>query len=316
MRARTVLATVALTVIASSALVPSAHAAQASAPAVKKPAPVYLELTGATCPAGSTHVEFKSPKRVRVQTPAGKIVKKRIWGACRINPLRGSSPKMTVNAAGVITALPSTFPSQPTAQDIAALGLTKDSKVSAKLALPEPSGAPFAAGALAQKVRPVAVDGAPYERTMESGLSTDPVTGVTSPGYVTNRYANVVWEFTGGSGVLAYPSPAGFAYMRLNPNGTVRVEQPANLVVDEHGRIIVNFWGKIVADYGQSNLPTSLIGGWNLPAVKDKTGVGMPVGVNANPSVPHQNPNPPYEHIDDGVVGLTPDGVIIGTYDY
>jgi hypothetical protein len=49
----------------------------------------------------------------------------------------------------------------------------------------------------------------------------------------------------------------------------------------------------------------------DVPAAKDKSGIGMPVGVNANPGFWDQ-----YGPISDGLVDVSTDGTMFGNYNY
>lgn len=271
---------------------------------------VYIGAVKGKCAPGT--IKIVNPKTQKLnwkKTINAKVTKRVIAKGATICKFTksGQTVQAPTNAAGAITALPSNFPKNPTAADIANLGLTKDSKVSPNLRLPEPTGAPIAPAQLAQKVRPVGVVGGVAITNIKSGIDTVTPT----------RTALVEWEITGGSGVLTYSTqgtPGGEIsrrYTKLNPSGVTRVTQVVRLIPDEDGRIMPYFHGAVEPDFGQANLPSSTVDDWTLPAAKDKSGVGMPVGVNANPGFWDQ-----YGPLRDGWAQLTNDGTLVGNYNY
>lgn len=257
-------------------------------------------------PAKSSYAKCVQAQLKKAHKPVSATQKKTIRKRCAKPASVAKTPSgLTVNADGVVTALPADFPASPTAADIASLGLTKDSKVSPTLRIPQPTGTAIAPAQLASKVRPVGVT--------QVGTSKIP----SGLGYVENRAAWVEWEFTGGSGVVAYPSqdspssPSTIHYTKLNPSGVTRVIQPISLTPDDNGRIQDFFFGDIQPDYGQAHVPASTLEGWNLPTAKDKSGVGHPVGVTANPGFWNKAAG-----LRDGFVSLNPDGTLLGNYTY
>lgn len=269
---------------------------------------VYIGAVKGKCAPGT--VKVTNPKTQTLKwVKAGKVISKKVAkGAviCKFVAKNGTTATAPTNASGAITALPSNFPAKPTAADIASLGLTATSKVSPSLRIPQPTGAASAPAQLASKVRPVGVVGV-ADTPYHSGIST-----------VSNRPASLVtWEFTGGSGVIEYSTQAAPGgeitthYTKLNPNGTTRVTQPVALLPDEYGNIDGFFSGRILPDYGQASVPASTVSNWNLPAAKDSSGIGMPVGLHANPSYYDASSGP-----RDGVVRVNVDGSLLGNYNY
>ena len=244
----------------------------------------------------------KAPK------PLTAARKKAIQRACQQSQPTASP---TVNSAGVMTALPSNFPKSPTAQDIASLGLTRDSKVDPDLRLPQPSGKPLAAPKLADKIVPVGVYGTSVER-VESG---------NSAGYedVTVRW--IEWGVQGGQGTLTYPGantvggPQSVQSVALHPNGSVRILQgiPVSSANHLNGSNQYKIIGAVVPDYGQTAIPSSLSQKWQLDSQRatDVTGGGANVSV-------HGAWNPWWARADgsadDGYVYLDDSGNMVGTY--
>lgn len=280
---------------------------------------VYIGPVKGKCAPGTVKVQNPKTQVLKwKKTVNGPVTSKKVakgaWVCKFTNAAGQTATATTVN--GVVTSLPSTFPSKPTASDIAALGLTKDTPVSPKLRLPEPSGPSMAPAGLATKVRPVGTVSGVYE--VVTPAVKDPLTGSVVMPEQRARFVDVEWEFTGGSGVVAAPGSRQGAngveatrYVKLNPDGTTRFVQAMPVGARTDGRSQEFFFGEIQPDYGQANLPVSTMKDWTLPAAKDKSGHGMPVGKTANPGYYDSSAGP-----RDGYVNLTPDGQMFGNYNY
>lgn len=236
---------------------------------------VYTKPVAGKCKPGWVKTVNKKTQKVTWQWKNGnvssKVIKKGIK-VCKYTDAKGQTGTGTYNAAGVLTALPTNFPANPTVADIAALGLTKDSKVAPGLRIPRPAQASTPAR-LADTVTPVrAWKGEQrYLVSYTDGVET----------YGTRTVVYVEWAISGGSGVLEYRSADGLQAVALKPNGTILVTRSG--APDD--RNVFKFAGSGIApDYGQADLPPSMVKGWDNRDVyaKDASGIGSPIGVHAN----------------------------------
>jgi hypothetical protein len=277
-----------------------------------------VAVAGTATPGPTAYASCVKAQMKKAHKPVTAAQKKAIRKRCA-KPAQATSAGLTttasgltVNADGTITALPSNFPKNPTAQDIASLGLTRDSKVDPNLRLPQPSGKPLVAPKLADKIVPVGVYGTSVER-VESG---------NSAGYedVTVRW--IEWDVQGGQGSLEYAGAntvggqQSVQSVALNPNGSVRIIQgiPVSSANQLNGSNQYKIIGAVVPDYGQTAIPSSLSQNWQLGSQRatDVTGAGANVSV-------HGAWNPWWARADgsggdDGYVNLDGSGNMVGTY--
>ena len=260
----------------------------------------HVRAKDGTCAEDFTLAKAKGTHKVTWKYPSGKVGTKKIKKGQEVCIYKGQEGTFK---DGVLVALPANFPKNPTADDIAALGLTKDTPVAPNLRIPQPKlDAPLKDATLAEYVTPVAY----------LGDSTETLTYWAGENQVEtkNTYRFVEWEITGGQGVLQYggfEAPGGKSetrYVNLNPNGTVRVTQ--GFLQEPDSPNGGKFKGMLVPDYGQANLPPSAIQDWNLWEVRalDEVGWGTPVGKYSN-SVKSTDKNA------DGMVGIGPNGEIL-----
>jgi len=271
---------------------------------------VYTKMAKGKCAPDQIKTKMTSTKKVNWEWKNGNIGKKTVKKGktvCKFTSANGKTVTAPTNSAGVLTALPSNFPKNPTAADIASLGLTKDSKVSPTLRIPQPAGTPVVKGELPDTVRPVRV------------ISVQD--GFDEWGGYPIKYVTMEWKLTGGSGVFSYnksedvanPSGSTRNIVELNPAGTVitaTVIIRPDITPDKqiNGTPYNNAWlsGEILPNYGQANLPVSTVKDWKIPAVKDVSGVGMPIGKHANQGFYDAAAGP-----RDGFALLTTDGQLI-----
>lgn len=260
----------------------------------------HVRAKDGNCPTDFTLAKAKGTHKVTWQYPSKKVGVKKIKKGQQVCIYQGQKG---VYKDGVLVALPANFPKNPTAEDIAALGLTKDTPVAPNLRIPQPKlDSALKPAELAEYVTPIAYLGDSTE-TLTYPAGEREVS-------VTNTYRFVEWEITGGQGVLQYggfATPGGKAetrYVNLNPNGTTRVTQ--GFLQEPDSPNGGKFKGMLVPDYGQANLPPSAIQDWNLWDVRalDETGWGTPVGKYSN-SVKSTDKN------SDGSVGIGPNGEIL-----
>jgi hypothetical protein len=252
----------------------------------------YSATVKGKCVDASKTVLLKKGARVIWQARSGAIVQrtlKRKTRACvstAVTPARVSS---TVNAAGVITAVQ--VPSNPTVADIAALGLSRTSKVAPDLRIPMPSK-PTAAAKLADTVTPVRAY--MVEQPRSTGWSLDG--GETFAG--TESVVYVEWELKGGGGVVDVGNGTYVPFA----SGVARVVTPIGAATFAGGVMTGVMDAKgIAADYGQSTLPPSVMTGWDVTYAKGASGKGNPVGIHANAS------NPDFGQVMDGAVRVDAD---------
>lgn len=260
----------------------------------------HVRAKDGLCPEDFNLATVKGNHKVSWQYPSGKVGVKKVKKGQEVCVYKGQPG---VWKDGVLVGLPGNFPKNPTAADIAALGLTKDTPVAPNLRIPQPKlDSALKPAELAEYVTPIAYLGDSTE-TLTYPAGEREVS-------VTNTYRFVEWEITGGQGVLQYggfASPGGKAenrYVNLNPNGTTRVTQGFLQEADSPNG--GKFEGMLVPDYGQANLPPSAIQDWNLWDVRalDEMGWGTPVGKHSN-SVKSTDKNA------DGIVGIGPNGEIL-----
>ncbi len=259
---------------------------------------VYSKPVSGKCVDGAVKLKIKKTAKVNWEWANGNVGKKTLKKGktvCQYVSSAGVTTEATY-VDGVLTALPKNFPKNPTVQDIQSLGLTADSKVSPKLKIPQPTGKPLVEGSLPSAVKPVSVS-RPFN-----------VYQVDEWGDVTDRQMfNVTWNLAGGSGIIHYTKydPATNTYVQtytpLSPNGVTQIVSTDWSEGSEEPSLRLS--GRVESNFGQANLPSSAIsntetgGGWDVPNVKDKSGVGSPTGVNSNPGGDY-NPNA------DGIVLL------------
>lgn len=175
----------------------------------------------------------------------------------------GSFAPMPKNSAGVITALPSDFPKNPSAADIEALGAqiaADGGRVDPGLRVPQPSQ-PKVAAELADHVKLVRVS-----------------TPVQDPKIPTIYNFTAEWEIQGGSGVLDYYESGYHSgdkdrrFVSLQPGGSIRVVQQSG-GENINGTLEFGFMGEgVTPDYGQGSLPASLTKDWKPNYNQDMEG--------------------------------------------
>lgn len=301
-----------LGIVSVALVLPIGLATSAASANQVKPTLTFTKMVKGKCAPDQIKTKMGKTQKVNWQWKNGNIGKKTVkkgQTVCKFTNAAGQSATAPTNSAGVMTALPSTFPKNPSASDIKNLGLTPESKVAPNLRIPQPTGAPLAKGELPDKVRPqrvVSVRDGFYEW-----------------GGYPIKYITVEWEFTGGSGTVSYlnnndiNNDSGLTQQNvaLNPSGTTRVTQTsalrADITPDQTVKGVpahnVRFSGKILPDYGQASVPSSMTKDWKVPAVKDESGVGVPVGKYANPQYYNSDSGMPR----DGIVFLTPNGEMV-----
>jgi len=238
---------------------------------------IYTKAVKGKCDAGEVKLKMPSTKKVNWEWANGnvgqKVVKK---GAtvCKYVSKAGVASEATYNAQGVMTALPKSFPKNPTVEDIQSLGLTPQSKVSPSLRIPKPSTS-IAPAVSASNVDAVSV-GRPYTTTILDDYGD----------YNTKEVMDTTWTIKGGSGVLSFPkydpvTNKSYANMVvLNPSETITVTTTS--IITQKG--IVQFVGTVKPNYGQANIPSSLSDGWRYSNTEYK-----PAGVNMYPTAANED---------------------------
>lgn len=283
--------------LAATALLSVGWMAGSTTPQVSEAAPNGITYTAAVkkqCVDGAEKVLLKKGKVVTWQWKSGRTaekVMKKTRTACVVPAVSPALPSggLTMNASGEVTALPSSFPKNPTVQDIAALGLTPESKVAPSLRIPQPN-APIAGAKLADTVKPVRAY--PVEVPNVVGWSL-------AEGEIVNGTTTIVmveWELRGGSGVVDLGNGTRVPFV----NGVARVATSIGGADFTQGQMTGRITGNGIApDYGQAQLPSSTTQNWTVKYAKDASGIGSPFGVNANSSVIASN--------QDGSVWINPD---------
>jgi hypothetical protein len=271
-----------LLVLGVTALLSAGIAIGSVGPQVSEASPsknnvTYSAPSKQQCVDGAEKVLLKKGELVTWQWKSGrqapKVLKKN-RAACVV-PVTQSNG-LTVNADGVITALPVNFPKQPTVADIQTLGLTAESKVAPNLRIPQPKS-PAVVAKLADTVTPISA------HTVE----IPNVTGWTAEGGNvidgTKTIVMVTWELRGGSGVINVGNGTQVKFV----DGVARVTTSIGSTEEfSHGQMRgrINTAG-VTNDYGQTELPASVMKDWRYIYAKDASGIGNPVGVNANPAI-------------------------------
>jgi hypothetical protein len=257
---------------------------------------IYTKAVKGKCDAGEVKLKMPSTKKVNWEWANGnvgpKVVKK---GAkvCKYVSKAGVASEATYNAQGVMTALPKSFPKNPTVEDIQSLGLTPQSKVSPSLRIPQPVGAALAPAKLADTVTPIRAYPVEVPNMVDKGIYNG---GFVQEG--TKTAIMVEWELRGGSGVVDLGNGTKVPFV----NGVARVTNSIGGSEGfPRGQIQGQIMGRgILPDYGQANLPSTTTQNWKLDKAKDASGIGSPFGVNANSAVIKQG-------LMDGVVTVFPD---------
>lgn len=256
---------------------------------------IHMKARGKSCPDDFTLARAKGTHKVTWQYPKrlGEKTLKKGKFACIYTSADGVTAQGTFDKNGVLTALPSNFPKNPTAEDIRALGLTPDMKVAPNLRLPKPSaGSEITAPVLPEKVTPVATHQdfiIEREIPAEGYWEYDYSTTSGDKKWVQTREASVKRsfpvevEYHGGAGVLmvrdAYDPDTGqvvkYKPYTLAPDKVTTVYQmfdvaeptpaPGRQPVVKDGGTNKEYFhvgGFIAPDYGQANVPASMLSDW------------------------------------------------------
>jgi hypothetical protein len=249
---------------------------------------IYTKAVKGKCDAGEMKLKMPKTQKVNWEWQNGNVGKKTVKKGvtvCKFVSKSGVTSEATYNAAGVMTKLPANFPKNPTVKDIESLGLSFDSKVAPQLRVPMPK-TPIAPGVLAQTVKPVDI----------WKIQIPKSTGWTSEGGETfdgmQDIVMVKWELKGGSGVVmgaGTPSLGYPAHVAFDSEGNATLVSSVGGLGEGRDGLsskTLNSHG-IFPNYGQGSVPASMTQDWDLDSmkVKDASGIGDPVGVNANPSV-------------------------------
>jgi hypothetical protein len=248
----------------------------------------HVRAKDGNCPTDFTLAKAKGTHKVTWQYPSKKVGVKKIKKGQQVCIYQGQKG---VYKDGVLVALPANFPKNPTAADIAALGLTRDTPVDPNLRIPQPkSGTYFEEPELADYVTPIAFVGqGRVQKTYMTGR--DPVTGEVKYTTADNPYYLVEWEYRGGKGILETATEDGVQSYKLQPDGAVRVV--TRHLVDSGQTFSDGTWAThaesaTLPDYGQSNLPQSAIQDWDFMRERAfgpwKGIANFPTGKRATPS--------------------------------
>jgi len=259
---------------------------------------VHMKARGKSCPEDFTLAKAKETHKVTWKYPqrTGEKTLKKGTFACMFTGKNGVTEQGTFNKDGVLVALPSNFPKNPTAEDIKSLGLTPDTKVDPELRMPKPKmGSEFAAPVLPEKVEPVATHQdkifevyVPSHGYWDIDYSTK--SGDREWVHVadarTDRYFPVEVEYRGGEGVLmvrgaydpATDSMVKYKAYELAPDKVTTVYQMMSAPTEESGYqndyTVINpgdgstgsayfhAGGFIAPDYGQADLPATMLDSW------------------------------------------------------
>lgn len=222
---------------------------------------IYTMPTAGKCPTGTVKEVVGKAKTITLKVKSGKTVAKTVKrGAviCRFTSANGTTAAATYDASGVLSALPSNFPKNPSAADIASLGLTKTSKVSRFVQVPQPKAC--AVGKPADRIVPVAVES--FEKIPAGTFLpfADGTPGGTTAGD-NYAYVTVTWQATGGSGLISMGQSQ--KDVKLNPNGTTTFTVKQEVTYGAGSSTGGMFPGMAVTDdCGQADLPESMMLGW------------------------------------------------------
>jgi len=240
------------------------------------------------CPEDFDLATVKGKHKVSWQYPSGKVGAKTVKKGQDVCVYKGQPG---VWKDGVLVGLPGNFPKNPTAQDIADLGLTRDTPVSPDLRIPQPKkGTYFEAPELADYVTPIRiVDKGVVEKTYPTAYDSEKgeyvYTSVSNPVY------DVEWEYRGGRGVLETATADGIQSYKLQPNGAVTVVTQHLVSSGQDlpdGKWTVAAQSTTVPDYGQANLPQSAVQDWQFVDERD---FGPWKGLSNFPTGKHSAPN-------------------------
>lgn len=234
---------------------------------------IYTKTVKGVCDDGEVKLKMRFTQKVNWEWANGnvgkKVVKKGVT-VCQYVAKAGVASEATYNAQGVMTALPKSFPINPTVAEIQNLGLTPHSKVSDNLRVPQPA-APITVAEQASTVTPVSA-GRPYVVTEPDGYGQG--------GFYRTELMNTTWTITGGNGVLSYGEPDQASPRQtsvlLNPNGSLTV----TVVSMVSGEDYLEFPGELRSDFGQTSLPDSMTQEWRY-----KNNEFSEAGANMRPSV-------------------------------
>lgn len=250
---------------------------------------IHRKARGRSCPDDFTLARAKGTHKVTWQYPKrlGEKTLKKGKFACIYTSTDGVTSQGKFDKNGVLTALPSNFPKNPTPADIASLGLTPDMKVSPNLRMPQPkAGTELAPAVLPEKVTVVAthpnkiievsVPAQGYNDFLNGGQWVE-----TRPATV-ERLFPVEIEYHGGEGVVMVASAydpstdqlVPYKGYKLSPDKVTKVYQmfgvpdsaPSRVsVVPQDGGTASSYFhvgGFIAPDYGQANLPATMLSDW------------------------------------------------------
>ena len=251
---------------------------------------MHMKARGKSCPDDFTLARAKGTHKVTWQYPkrlGTKTLKKGKF-ACLYTSSDGVTAQGKFDKDGTLVALPSNFPKNPTPADIASLGLTPETKVSPTLRMPQPKkGTELAPAVLPEKVTVVAtypskVMEVSYPAQGYKDFLNDNQWVETLPAGTTRSFPVEV-EFHGGEGVVmaagAY-DPAThqivpFKAYELSPNKVTKVffmntigvgpGKPHGSIPAQDGstdRSYFHVSGFIAPDYGQANLPATMLSDW------------------------------------------------------
>ena len=253
---------------------------------------IHMKARGKSCPDDFTLAKAKGTHKVTWKWPnrTGEKTLKKGKFACMFTGKDGVTQQGKFDKDGVLVALPSNFPKNPTAEDIASLGLTPTTKVAPDLRIPAPkAGSEFEPAALPETVEVVAYhDDFVYEKYFPETLALmpDAATGTWTMQVDqverTERYHLLEIEYHGGDGLIlvgrSYNPKTNTVvenqWVELNPDKVTTVYDavPAPSMWNEGSTFSGqggNDWvssragGIVYPDYGQGNLPESMVRDWD-----------------------------------------------------
>ena len=314
-----------------------AAAAEAPIAATKANADeIHMKARGKSCPDDFTLAKAKGTHKVTWQYKKriGEKTLKKGKLACIYTGKDGVSQSGKFDENGVLVALPSNFPKNPTPVDIAALGLTPETKVSPDLRLPTPKlGSELAPAVLPEEVKVISVNHdivveehrpAFYQDTWNEETQQIEKNTLIAPARV-QRYKAVEVQYHGGEGTImttwGYDPATNSRKMtahELSPDKVTTVYQLQS--VNESGLfedperpgegVFFTAHGFIAPDYGQAKVPASMIQGWDiytrraLQHGQDPDSTSFSVGKWATPNRRLWNEK------QDGYAQINPDGFV------